>query len=165
LDDSESREHARLAREASIVVIRGWLIMGINVEEVVSDLLKEIDDRGLAPLIGRWIDDRVVVVLGSPGNGVSNRMAFGMSALPAGVRTPSHSHEAEEFAVVLHGHGVITVGDSHHSVSTGDVVIAGPWVPHVTTASPEGAMVVMWVYAPPGSESRWLDVESERGAQ
>jgi quercetin dioxygenase-like cupin family protein len=139
--------------------------VGINVDEVVGDLLKGIEDRSYAPHIGRWIDDRVVAVLGSPGNDVSTRMAFGMSALPAGVKTPSHSHEAEELAVVLHGRGVITVGDSHHSVSAGDVVVAGPWVPHVTTASPDDAMVVMWVYAPPGSESRWLDMESDKGAQ
>jgi len=139
--------------------------VGINVDHVVSDLLKGIDDRGFTPAVGRWVDDRVVAVLGSPGNGLSERMAFGMSALPAGVRTPSHSHEAEELAIVLHGTGVIRVGDADHSVAPGDVVVAGPWVPHVRTASGHGALVVMWVYAPPGSESRWLEMEPNKGAQ
>jgi quercetin dioxygenase-like cupin family protein len=135
-------------------------MVGVNVDDVVSDLVKTIDDRGFAPPVGRWVDDRVVAVLGSPGNGLSARMAFGVSALPAGVRTPSHSHEAEELAIVLHGRGVISVEDTHHQVAPGDVVVAGPWAPHVTTASGDGPLVVLWVYAPPGSESRWLEIEA-----
>lgn len=101
------------------------------------------------------IDGRIVAVHASPGKGTSVEMAMGISALPANYSTPVHSHEAEEFALVMRGNGVISVDGVDVPVIPGSIVTVAPNVPHITTASHAGPLVVYWTYGPAGSESRW----------
>ena len=101
------------------------------------------------------IDGRIVAVQVSPGNGTSQKMAMGISALPPNYSTPVHSHEAEEFALVMRGVGVISVDGNDIQVGPGSIVTVAPNVPHVTSANEQGPLVVYWTYGPAGSESRW----------
>lgn len=105
---------------------------------------------------GRWINGRVLSVLGSRGLGNASDMAFGVSLVPAGQSTPKHSHRAEELAVVLDGVGVITIDGISHEVRQGDLLRTPPHLVHSTRAAEAGPMYVLWVYAPPGSEDRWF---------
>ena len=73
------------------------------------------------------IDGRMLSVHASPAKGTSEKMAMGVSALPPNYSTLVHSHDAEEFALVVRGAG----------------------------ANSDGPMVVYWTYGPVGSESRW----------
>ena len=83
-------------------------------------------------------------------------MAVGLSVLPAGYATPAHHHVAEELATVLAGRGVIVIDGTDYPVGPGSVVLTPSMSEHVTVASADGPMVVWWVYAPAGSEDRWL---------
>lgn len=102
------------------------------------------------------IQGRVLAVQASPDLETSEDMAWGIAALPAGYSAPLHSHRAEEFAMVLRGSGTITIADEEIPVSEGSVVVTPPHDEHLTTAGPDGPMVVYWVYGPAGSEGRWL---------
>ncbi|HLU30776.1 MAG TPA: cupin domain-containing protein [Acidimicrobiia bacterium] len=128
--------------------------------------LQDLADRALAVLESGeeaegfpLIDGRVLAVQASPDLENSHDMAWGIAALPAGYSAPLHSHRAEEFAMILRGSGVITIDGEEIPVEEGDVVVTPPHLPHLTTAGPDGPMVVYWVYGPAGSEQRWLDRE------
>jgi quercetin dioxygenase-like cupin family protein len=102
------------------------------------------------------IQGRVLAVQASPDLGSSEDMAWGVAALPVGYSAPEHTHRAEEFAMILRGSGTITIEDEAIAVSEGSVVVTPPHLRHLTTAGPDGPMVVYWVYGPAGSEGRWL---------
>lgn len=104
------------------------------------------------PLIG----GRILSVQATPEQETSSDMALGVAVLPPGFSTPDHTHRAEEIAIILRGSGVITIEDEQIEVSEGSVVVTPPHLNHVTTASADGPLVVFWVYAPAGSETRWL---------
>lgn len=129
----------------------------------------DIVDAGLQALAagGRegapLIDGRVMSVQATPSNGTATKMALGMSVLPPGYSTPPHDHEAEELATVLSGTGTITIDDVDHPVRPGDVVLTPSMSRHVSTAGPDEPLVVWWMYAPAGSEDRWLAADAEGG--
>lgn len=102
------------------------------------------------------IEGRVLAVQASPELESSEDMAWGIAALPPGFSTPEHTHRAEEFAMIVHGSGSITIEDDVIPVEEGSVVVTPPHLNHQTTAGPTGPMVVFWTYGPAGSESRWL---------
>lgn len=127
-----------------------------NLDEVVEGALAVLES-GVATDDFPMIDGRVVAVRASPDLETSADMAWGISALPAGLTAPEHTHRAEEFAMVVRGSGVIAIEDEEIQVSEGSVVVTPPHLRHRTTAGPDGPMVVYWVYGPAGSEARWLD--------
>jgi len=102
------------------------------------------------------IEGRVLSVQVTPERGTSSDIAMGVAALPSGFSTPDHTHRAEEIATVLRGSGSITIEGTTIEVAAGSVVVTPPHAHHVTTAGPDGPMVVLWMYAPAGSEQRWL---------
>ncbi len=124
-----------------------------KIDEMIEGALSALKQGGTSEL--PLIDGRIVSVHASPAKGSSEKMAMGVSALPANYSTPVHSHEAEEFALVMRGSGVISVDGVDISVSAGSIVTVAPNVPHITTANSDGPMVVYWTYGPAGSESRW----------
>jgi quercetin dioxygenase-like cupin family protein len=134
------------------------------VSRYVVRQLQQLADGALAVLesgVGTEdlpiIEGRVMAVQASPQLGSSEDMAWGISALPPGYSVPEHTHRAEEFAMILRGSGIITIEDEQIAVSEGSVVVTPPHLRHLTTAGPDGPMVVYWVYGPAGSEARWLD--------
>jgi mannose-6-phosphate isomerase-like protein (cupin superfamily) len=125
-----------------------------NLGDLV-DLLSE-DLANHSGVMGRWASGRIVGLLASPATASSTGMAVGISGLPAGVSTPTHAHDAEELAIVMSGTGTIEIAKEPVAVGPGDVVITPSQAPHRTSASPGTPLLVLWVYAPPGSELRWL---------
>lgn len=110
---------------------------------------------------GRFVDGRLVRVAASPAHANATDMVVGVSALPPGYSSPEHHHRAEELAIIVQGSGSIDIDGTRHAVEEGDIVLTPSDAPHVTTADEQGPLVVLWVYAPPGSESRWLAPEQE----
>ena len=127
-----------------------------DLDTVVEGALAVLES-GVATDEFPLVDGRVVAVQASPDLDSSTDMAWGISALPAGLTAPEHTHRAEEFAMVVRGSGVIAIEDEEIAVSEGSVVVTPPHLRHRTTAGPDGPMVVYWVYGPAGSEARWLD--------
>lgn len=127
-----------------------------NVAELTSVLAEALSRPGEQPAVGAWVNGRIVAVLGSPEIATSSDLAYGLSVLPSGTTTPTHSHRAEEVALILDGSGVITVGEEEHPVARGDLFRTPPHAPHSTRATGAGPLQVLWVYAPAGSEQRWL---------
>jgi quercetin dioxygenase-like cupin family protein len=133
------------------------------MSEYVKRSLQDLADGALAVLESGIATDefplikgRVMAVQASPDLGTSADMAWGVSALPSGLSVPEHTHRAEEFAMILRGSGSITIEDEVIDVTEGSVVVTPPHLRHLTTAGPDGPMVVYWVYGPAGSEARWL---------
>ena len=129
-----------------------------NLEELADGALAVLES-GVETEDFPLIQGRVMAVQASPDLQNSEDMAWGLSALPPGYTVPAHTHRAEEFAMIVRGTGSITIEDEVIPVSAGSVVVTPPHLPHLTTAGPDGPMVVYWVYAPPGSEVRWLEKE------
>lgn len=130
--------------------VSSWMI-----DELAAEVVRALQDGSAGD--ARMIDGRVLAVKASPAKSNSQKVVMGMAALPAGYATHQHSHEAEEVAIVVSGSGIIEIGQSAHRVSKGSVLITPSNAPHVTRSDPgDEALVILWLYAPPGSESRWL---------
>lgn len=133
-----------------------WTMASLR-EQLEADLIAP------TPSLGQWIDGRLVGVLASPELKSASQLALGVSALPQGLRVPVHQHVAEEIAVVLGGEGEIVIGDEVHHVKEGDVILTPSGAPHYTAAGNDQPLLVMWTYAPPGSERRWLTTSTDEG--
>jgi quercetin dioxygenase-like cupin family protein len=131
-----------------------------NVGELCADLARAVSDR-VEPSRGAWVNGRIVAVLGTPTDGSTSDMAYGLSTLLPGTETPEHSHRAEELALIVSGSGEIQIDDEVRRVSPGDLVRTAPNARHLTRSGPNGPLQVLWVYAPAGSEQRWLADEPE----
>jgi quercetin dioxygenase-like cupin family protein len=121
-----------------------------------------LEDKGLAHLRGASsgmhdVEGRFMEVLASPAIGNATRLAVGFSALPPGFAVPEHSHEAEEVAIVLRGSGVVTIDGEDHPISAGTALLHPARSVHATVADRGSELLVLWIYAPAGSEERWLE--------
>ncbi|MDE0131995.1 MAG: cupin domain-containing protein [bacterium] len=128
----------------------------------ISQLAAEVEGvlaRGIAG-DGQLIEGRAMQVKASPELGNSDKIVMGMSALPPHFSTVLHSHEAEEVAVGISGSGWLDINGKAHPMETGTVIIAPSNLPHTTRSGPDG-LTVLWFYAPPGSEVRWLEPDAE----
>ena len=130
-----------------------------NQQRLTEDVLVDLGQT--EPALGRWINDRIVGVLASPSTETAMKMAVGVSALKPGTSTPVHSHVAEELAIVMSGTGMIHIGETGVKVGAGDVVLTPSTVPHRTESDPDQPLVILWIYAPAGSEQRWLQADPQ----
>jgi quercetin dioxygenase-like cupin family protein len=130
-----------------------WDIAALQGE--VLGALQAMSTSGDAQLV----DGRAIAVKASPERGNSTHLAVGVAALPPAYTTVPHTHEAEEVAIVLSGSGAIEIVGVEHPVKAGDVVLTPPNAPHRTRADASSALVLLWVYAPAGSERRWMQAE------
>jgi gentisate 1,2-dioxygenase len=111
------------------------------------------------------IDGRALAVKASPMKGNSVHITMGVAALPPGFSTRSHSHSAEEIAVVLRGSGSVDIDGVNHRLETGTVLVTPSDLVHVTHSDPgTEPLVVLWFYAPPGAEARWVEPEKHETA-
>ena len=128
----------------------------------ISQLAAEVEEvlaKGIAG-DGGLIEGRAMKVKASPELGNSSKIVMGLSALPPNFSTVPHSHEAEEVAVAISGSGWLDIdGESHH-MEAGTVIFASSNLPHTTHSGPDG-LTVLWFYAPPGSEVRWLEPDAD----
>jgi quercetin dioxygenase-like cupin family protein len=125
----------------------------------ISSLKEEIlaaleSDEGFGD--GQRIEGRAVAVKASPRRGNAQQIVVGTAALPPGYRTPPHRHASEEVALVLSGSGRIDIDGALHRVEEGSVVVTPGNSQHSTLADRKAPLVILWFYAPPGSEERWL---------
>ncbi len=124
---------------------------------MIADLAAEIEqamaEGGAGD--GRLVEGRATAVKASPVKGNSSRIVMGTSCLPPDFSTVPHSHEAEEVAIVLAGGGSVDIDGTRNSLEPGMVLFTPSHLPHQTHSGPDG-LTVLWFYAPPGSEARWL---------
>ena len=114
---------------------------------------------------GQVIDGRALAVKASPMKGNASKIVVGTAALPPGFSTRPHSHEAEEVAIFLSGSGTVDIDGVAHRVRAGTVLLTPSNAPHVTHSDPgEEHLVVLWFYAPPGSEARWIEPDRHETA-
>jgi len=128
----------------------------------ISQLAAEVEGvlaKGIAG-DGQLIEGRAMKVKASPELGNSSRIVMGTSALPPHFSTVPHSHEAEEVAVVISGSGWLDIDGESHPMEVGTVIFASSNLPHTTRSGPDG-LTVLWFYAPPGSEARWLEPDTQ----
>ncbi len=127
-----------------------------DIDELTTEILQPLrtgESSGDANLI----EGRVLAVKASPAKANSSEIVVGMAALPLGFQTKLHSHAAEEVALVLGGGGVIEVNGVRHQIRPGSLLLTPPNAPHVTYSDTDGPpLVILWFYAPPGSEQRWM---------
>ncbi|MDQ1333850.1 MAG: putative monooxygenase [Thermodesulfobacteriota bacterium] len=103
--------------------------------------------------------ERELKVLISPSlqQGVEG-LAVGMTILPAGNSSSSHSHEAEcETWIVVSGAGEVLVGEERESVGPESVIFIPRNVKHqIINTGPE-TLRMFWIYTPPGGEKSVLE--------
>lgn len=106
---------------------------------------------------GVTVDGRAIAVKASPLLGNATNLAIGTAALPAGYSSPAHTHQAEEVALIVSGSGIVEIAGRPHRVEAGSLLLTPANAPHTThaDAGSEG-LVIIWIYAPAGSEARWL---------
>lgn len=126
----------------------------MHFDELKQEALRALAEGGFGD--GIVHDGRVIAVKTSPAKDNGTDIAVGTAALPAGYRTPPHSHTAEEVAVILSGRGGVDIDGVVFPVEEGTVLVTPADSTHATFASDDGPLVVLWFYAPPGSERRWL---------
>ena len=129
--------------------------------------LDDLVAEGLAALASgtssgdaKVIDGRVLAVKASPAKGSSVHITMGTATLPPGFSTRPHSHSAEEVAIVLRGSGRVDIDGVGHPVSQGSILLTPSDLVHVTHSDPgDEPLVILWFYAPPGAEARWIQPE------
>lgn len=126
----------------------------MSFADLKTEALRALDEGGYGD--GLVHDGRVIAVKTSPAKGNASAIAVGTAALPPDYKTPPHSHEAEEVAVFLSGSGGVEIDGEVYPVSEGTVLVTPANSTHATFSDENGPLVVLWFYAPPGSESRWL---------
>ena len=126
----------------------------MNFADLTAEVLQALEhgDTGDA----RVHDGRVIAVKTTPARGNASSIVVGAAALPPGYSTPAHHHVSEEVAVVLSGSGSVEIDGEDYPVREGTVLVTPSNATHVTTADESGPRVILWFYAPPGSETRWL---------
>ncbi|HYM84404.1 MAG TPA: cupin domain-containing protein [Candidatus Dormibacteraeota bacterium] len=112
----------------------------------------------------KLIDGRILAVKASPMLGNSSQIVVGTACLPPGFATRAHSHEAEEVSMILAGSGRIEIDGVAHPVSAGTIVLTPANAVHVTHSEGSEPLVVLWFYAPPGSEARWVEPDKHETA-
>jgi gentisate 1,2-dioxygenase len=134
-----------------------------HLDDLIAEALAglELGESGDA----KRIDGRALAVKASPLKGNSEHITTGLAALPPGFTTRAHSHVAEEVAVVLRGSGRIEIDGVDHPVRAGTVLVTPSNLVHVTHSDPgDEPFVVLWFYAPPGSEARWVEPDKHETA-
>jgi quercetin dioxygenase-like cupin family protein len=133
--------------------------------------LDELIAEGLAGLAtgesgdAKRIDGRALAVKASPMRSNSTHIVVGTATLPPGFSTRPHSHSAEEVAVVLRGSGWVDIDGAPHRITQGTLLVTPADLVHVTHSDPgEEPLVVLWFYAPPGAEARWVEPEKHETA-
>lgn len=134
-----------------------------TLAELTAEILAGLADGESGD--AKRIDGRALAVKASPLKGNAEHIVTGMAALPPGFSTRAHSHSAEEVAVVLQGSGTVEIDGVAHPVETGTVLVTPADLVHVThNGSVTEPLVVLWFYAPPGSEARWVEPERHETA-
>lgn len=134
-----------------------------TVDELIAEGLAALE-RGDAG-DGKRIDGRALAVKASPIKGNSEYIVVGTATLPPGFSTQAHSHPAEEVAVVLRGSGSVDIAGVNHRLDRGIVLLTPANLVHVTHSDPGSEpLVVLWFYAPPGAEARWVEPEKHNTA-
>lgn len=146
------------AREEGVPFAPSW-----TLEELTAEALAALADGESGD--AKRIDGRALAVKASPMRGNSEHIVTGMAALPPGFTTRAHSHSAEEIAVFLSGNGRVEIDGVAHAVAAGTVLVTPSDLVHVThNESADEPLVVLWFYAPPGSEARWVEPEKHETA-
>ena len=68
-----------------------------------------------------------------------------------------HRHPYDETWVVQEGNLTFRLGDEHHKVGPGDIVIAPPGVPHKFTNDGPGRSNLVCIHANPTVVTEWLE--------
>ena len=135
---------------------RSW-----QIGDLASEARRALTEGGYGD--ARLIEGRAVAVKAGPHFGNAANMVMGVSALPAGFSSPPHAHEAEEFVLVLSGSGTLEIEGAVVAVESGTVVVTPAGHRHATHYGGDEPLVVLWFYAPPGSETRWLNERLDYG--
>lgn len=125
-----------------------------DIRELVEQMLGALEHKGFP--VDRLFSGRVVTLLATPSQGTASCMAVGHSAIPPGSSTEEHTHTSEEVAIVLGGSGWAEIDGSKFPIREGSIVFTPSGAPHQTRSDGEIPLLVLWICAPPGSESRWL---------
>ncbi len=129
----------------------GWTLDELIAESLAGLATGESGDA-------RRIDGRALAVKLSPIRENSQYLVMGTATLPPGFSTRAHSHTAEEVAIVLRGSGRVDIDGVPHPISAGTVLVTPSDLVHVTHSDPgTDPLVILWFYAPPGSEARWVE--------
>ncbi len=106
--------------------------------------------EGLTPEEG-WIDMQVQFLIDQQSAG-SDKLVLGYTVLPPGARHERHRHfHADEFLLVLKGHGFIYTDDGEEPSGPGDVIFTrrGHWHGFNNTSDEE--VVLVWGWSGAGS--------------
>ncbi len=144
-------------------VAGGRLVPAWTMDELIAEGLAALE-RGEAG-DGKLIDGRALAVKASPIKQNSEHIVIGTATLPPGFSTRAHSHSAEEVAVVLRGSGSVDIEGIGHRVGPGSILLTPANLVHVTHSDPGlEPLVVLWFYAPPGAEARWVEPDKHATA-
>lgn len=98
-----------------------------------------------------WVDMQVQFLIDERRTG-TDRLVVGRTVLPPGARHERHRHPgADEFLVVLSGHGTIYTDGEDEPAGEGDVVFtpASHW--HGFSNTSDGEVVLIWGWSGAGS--------------
>ena len=113
-----------------------------------------IDDVPVEPGLRRedgWVDMQVQFLIDRRGAGTDD-LVVGKTVLPPGARHERHLHtDADEFLVVLSGHGEIYTDDGREPSGAGDVIFTprGRW--HGFDNTSDEDVVLFWGWSGAGS--------------
>ena len=107
--------------------------------------------------INKQINERRIKVLASPTSSIKRQQfSVGMSLIEPGKIHEEHKHDGnEELIVVMGGEGMAKIAGQEFAVGYGSVIAIDPGDYHGFVNTGHQPLILLWIYDPPGAESKF----------
>jgi len=115
--------------------------------------------------INRQLNERQIKLLASPASIIQRQhFSVGVSIIDPGRVHEEHKHDHnEEMIVVLAGEGMAKIAGQEFAVRQGSIIGIDPGEAHGFANTGSAALTLLWIYDPPGAESRFIPPAAKEG--
>jgi quercetin dioxygenase-like cupin family protein len=115
--------------------------------------------------INQQINERRIKLLASPTSSIKrHQFSVGVSIVEPGKIHEKHKHdESEELIVVIGGEGLAEIAGQEFAIGYGSVIGIDRGESHGFVNTGQSALVLLWIYDPPGAERKFSGERAKEG--
>lgn len=122
-------------------------------------------DEVAGVIINKQINERRIKLLASPNSAIKReQFSVGVSIVEPGRIHEEHKHDqSEEMIVVISGEGQTKIAGHEFAVGYGSVIDIDRGEPHGFVNTGQAPLTLLWIYDPPGAESKFISKSTKEG--